>query len=94
MVAPIGASLGSGAMDYRWQKVSAVQVALCEVGSPNTATVAAAVNKSGPYMGVPVKYLLTGPLVDEAQDFPSLDDAIQAVEQIIEGRGDRIVGWD
>lgn len=85
-----------GPVVYHWEWLSADQVALYEEGYTWTgvltpAGIAAAVNKMGPFLGVPkVTYQAAGPLVDPPQTFDSFEEAMQAVETIVRDRGGSI----
>lgn len=76
-------------MEYHWEWVSADQVVLYEEGHTFSGAlspvgVAATINKVGPYSGSNgAAFRATGPLLAEAQDFASFEEAMAAVEEIV-----------
>jgi hypothetical protein len=81
---------------YHWEWVSGNQTVLYEEGSTFTGAlssvgIAAAINKSGPYAGSTVAtYKVTEPIVAEVHDFASLEEAMTAVQEIVQRAGDTI----
>jgi hypothetical protein len=69
-------------MTYRWDHVSSGVWALTD---DQTGLVRAAVTRLGPYPGdTRVKFRITGPAVDELNEFESVDEAKTAAEGIVE----------
>jgi hypothetical protein len=62
-----------------------------ETNEDSDPRIAAAINESGPFAGFPnPKFLVTGPLVDEALEFTSVEEATAAVEEIVVDSGGTI----
>lgn len=86
----------SGPMIYHWEFIGADQSVLFEEGASWKGTlpalgVAAGIAKLGPYVGdVRIRYSVSGPIVENAQDYDTFEGAMRAVEAVVRATGDTI----